>query len=37
MNEDEILELAQQGKLPHEIAEELHISEDHIYRWTPSS
>ena len=37
MKEDEILKVAQQGKLPHEIAEELHISEDHVYRWTPSS
>jgi hypothetical protein len=37
MNEDEILKLAQQGKLPYEIAEELHISEYHVYRWTPSS
>ena len=37
MNEDEILKLAQQGKLPYEIAEELMISENHVYRYTPGS
>ena len=37
MNEDEILKLAQQGKMPYEIAEELMISENHVYRYTPGS
>ena len=37
MQEDKILELAQQGKLPREIAEELMISENHVYRYTPGS
>ena len=37
MNVDEILKLAQQGKLPYEIAEELMISENHVYRDTPGS
>ena len=37
MQEDEILKLAQQGKLPYEIAEELMISENHVYRYTPGS
>ena len=37
MQEDKILELAQQGKLPREIAEELMISENHVYRDTPGS
>lgn len=37
MNSDEILKLAQQGKLPNEIAKELVISENHVYRYTPGS
>ena len=37
MNSDEIQKLAQQGKLPREIAEELMISENHVYRYTPGS
>ena len=37
MKEDEILELAQQGKLPHEIAEELGILERQVYLWSPGS
>ncbi len=37
MNSDEILKLAQQGKLPDEIAKELVISENHVYRYTPGS
>ena len=37
MKEDEILKLAQQGKMPYEIAEELMISENHVYRYTPGS
>jgi hypothetical protein len=37
MNSDEILKLAQQGKMPDEIAEELMISENHVYRYTPGS
>ena len=37
MNVDEILKLAQQGKMPYEIAEELMISENHVYRDTPGS
>ena len=37
MNSDEILKLAQQGKLPNEIAKELVINENHVYRYTPGS
>ena len=37
MNSDEILKLAQQGKMPDEIAKELMISENHVYRYTPGS
>ena len=37
MNVDEILKLAQQGKMPYEIAEELMIIENHVYRDTPGS
>ena len=37
MQEDEILKLAQQGKTPFQIAEELMISENHVYRYTPGS
>jgi len=37
MNSDEILKLAQQGKLPNEIAKELVINENHVYRDTPGS
>ena len=37
MYEDEILKLAQQGKTPFQIAEELMISENHVYRYTPGS
>ena len=37
MNSDEILKLAQQGKMPDEIAKELTISENHVYRYTPGS
>ena len=37
MNSDEILKVAQQGKMPREIAEELMISENHVYRYTPGS
>ena len=37
MKSDEILKLAQQGKLPNEIAKELVISENHVYRYTPGS
>ena len=37
MNSDEILKLAQQGKMPDEIAKELVISENHVYRYTPGS
>ena len=37
MNSDEILKLAQQGKTPFQIAEELMISENHVYRYTPGS
>ena len=37
MNVEEILKLAQQGKMPYEIAEELMISENHVYRYTPGS
>ena len=37
MNVEEILKLAQQGKLHYEIAEELMISENHVYRYTPGS
>ena len=33
----EILKLAQQGKLPDEIAKELMISENHVYQYTPGS
>ena len=33
----EILKLAQQGKLPNEIAEELSIHQDQVYRDTPAS
>jgi hypothetical protein len=32
-----ILKLAQQGKMPDEIAKELMISETHVYRYTPGS
>jgi hypothetical protein len=37
MSSNEILKLAQQGKMPDEIAEELMISENHVYRYTPGS
>jgi len=37
MKEDEILKLAQQGKMPFQIAGELMISENHVYRYTPGS
>ena len=37
MNVDELLKLAQQGKTPFQIAEELMISENHVYRYTPGS
>ena len=37
MNSDEILKLAQQGKLPWEISEILHTNDDHVYRYTPAS
>ena len=33
----EILKLAQQGKLPDEIAEELTMQQDDVYRYTPGS
>ena len=33
----EILKLAQQGKLPNEIAKELVINENHVYRYRPGS
>ena len=34
---NEILKLAQQGKLPDEIAEELTMQQDDVYRYTPAS
>ena len=37
MNSDEILKVAQQGKTPFQIAEELMTSENHVYRYTPGS
>ena len=37
MKEDEILKVAQQGKMPHEIAKELGILERQVYLWTPGS
>ena len=37
MQEDEILKLAQQGKTPFQIAEELMGDEDRVYLYTPVS
>ena len=37
MNSNEILTLAQQGKLPWEISKLLMITDEHVYRWTPAS
>ena len=37
MKEDEILKLAQQGKTPFQIAEELMGDEDRVYLYTPVS
>ena len=34
---NEILKLAQQGKMPNEIAEELTMQQDDVYRYTPAS
>ena len=36
MNSDEILTLAQQGKMPWEISKLLMITDEHVYRWTPA-
>ena len=37
MNSNEILTLAQEGKLPWEISKLLMITDEHVYRWTPAS
>ena len=37
MNSNEILTLAQQGKMPWEISKLLMIIDEHVYRWTPAS
>ena len=37
MNSNEILTLAQEGKLPWEISKLLIITDEHVYRWTPAS
>ena len=37
MNSNEILTLAQQGKMPWEISKLLMITDEHVYRWTLAS